>query len=83
VQWFGDAAWVSDVVAKPRPQLVRLSILVGWSTMQLLSFARGAPSLDVIDVDGLKAAAARAFESDPAGITRMAPLSVTCPCGPG
>ncbi len=36
---------------------------------QLISFARGAPSLDIIDVDGLKAAAVRAFETDPAGIT--------------
>jgi DNA-binding transcriptional MocR family regulator len=38
-------------------------------TPQLISFARGAPSLDIVDVDGLKAAAVRAFESDPAGIT--------------
>jgi 2-aminoadipate transaminase len=36
---------------------------------QLISFARGAPSLDIIDVEGLKAAAARAFDSDPAGMT--------------
>ncbi len=36
---------------------------------QLISFARGAPSLDIVDVAGLKAAAARAFEADPAGIT--------------
>jgi DNA-binding transcriptional MocR family regulator len=34
-----------------------------------ISFARGAPSLDIIDVDGLRQAAARAFESDPAGAT--------------
>jgi len=34
-----------------------------------ISFARGAPSLDIVDVDGLKAAAARAFENDPAGTT--------------
>jgi DNA-binding transcriptional MocR family regulator len=34
-----------------------------------ISFARGAPSLDIVDVDGLKAAAARAFESDPGGVT--------------
>ena len=34
-----------------------------------ISFARGAPSLDIIDVDGLKAAAAAAFESDPGGTT--------------
>jgi len=37
--------------------------------MQLISFARGAPSLDIIDIDGLKAAAARAFEVDPGGAT--------------
>jgi DNA-binding transcriptional MocR family regulator len=34
-----------------------------------ISFARGAPSLDIIDVDGLSAAAARAFANDPAGAT--------------
>jgi 2-aminoadipate transaminase len=34
-----------------------------------ISFARGAPSLDIIDVTGLREAAARAFESDPAGTT--------------
>ena len=36
---------------------------------QLISFARGAPSPDIIDVAGLKAAAARAFDADPAGMT--------------
>jgi 2-aminoadipate transaminase len=36
---------------------------------QLISFSRGAPSLDIIDVDGLKAAAGRAFDADPAGVT--------------
>jgi 2-aminoadipate transaminase len=35
----------------------------------LISFARGAPSLDIVDVDGLKAAAVRAFERDPGGTT--------------
>ncbi|MGA2454456.1 MAG: PLP-dependent aminotransferase family protein [Solirubrobacteraceae bacterium] len=34
-----------------------------------MSFARGAPSLDIVDVDGLRDAAVRAFESDPAGTT--------------
>jgi 2-aminoadipate transaminase len=34
-----------------------------------ISFARGAPSLDIIDVEGLQAAAQRAFEADPAGVT--------------
>ncbi len=34
-----------------------------------ISFARGAPSLDIVDVEGLSDAAVRAFESDPAGTT--------------
>jgi 2-aminoadipate transaminase len=34
-----------------------------------ISFARGAPSLDIVDVDGLRAAADRAFQNDPAGTT--------------
>ncbi len=34
-----------------------------------ISFARGAPSLDIIDVDGLRAAADRAFSADPGGVT--------------
>jgi DNA-binding transcriptional MocR family regulator len=34
-----------------------------------ISFARGAPSLDIIDVDGLREAAARALESDPGAAT--------------
>lgn len=33
----------------------------------LISFARGAPSLDIIDVDGLKAAADAALTTDPGG----------------
>src|SRR4051795_10383676 len=39
------------------------------TSAQLISFARGAPSLDIVDIDGLKAASVRAFEADPAGIT--------------
>lgn len=39
------------------------------TTQQLISFARGAPSLDIVDVAGLSAAANRAFEADPAGVT--------------
>lgn len=35
----------------------------------VISFARGAPSLDIVDVAGLKAAAARAFDTDPGGLT--------------
>jgi DNA-binding transcriptional MocR family regulator len=34
-----------------------------------ISFARGAPSLDIVDVEGLRAAADQAFTSDPAGLT--------------
>src|SRR6266576_3066884 len=34
-----------------------------------ISFARGAPSLDIVDVAGLKDAAARAFANDPGGAT--------------
>src|SRR5881394_3360178 len=34
-----------------------------------ISFARGAPSLDIVDVDGLKDAATRAFANDPGGTT--------------
>jgi len=34
-----------------------------------ISFARGAPSLDIVDVEGLQEAAIRAFENDPGGAT--------------
>ncbi len=34
-----------------------------------ISFARGAPSLDIVDVEGLREAADSAFTSDPAGLT--------------
>jgi DNA-binding transcriptional MocR family regulator len=37
--------------------------------MPPISFARGAPSLDIVDVDGLKAAADRALTNDPGGAT--------------
>jgi 2-aminoadipate transaminase len=37
--------------------------------MATISFARGAPSLDIIDVEGLRAAALRAFDEDPGGTT--------------
>jgi 2-aminoadipate transaminase len=39
------------------------------TTEEPISFARGAPSIDIIDVAGLKAAAIRAFDTDPAGTT--------------
>jgi len=37
--------------------------------MATISFARGAPSLDIVDVEGLKKAAQLAFEKDAAGTT--------------
>jgi 2-aminoadipate transaminase len=33
-----------------------------------ISFARGAPSLDIVDIEGLRAAADSAFRNDPAGM---------------
>jgi 2-aminoadipate transaminase len=39
------------------------------STGAAISFARGAPSLDIVDVEGLRAAADRAFVNDPGGTT--------------
>jgi 2-aminoadipate transaminase len=35
----------------------------------VISFARGAPSTDIVDVEGLKQAAVAAFDNDPAGMT--------------
>jgi 2-aminoadipate transaminase len=37
--------------------------------VKTISFARGAPSLDIIDVEGLKASAQAGFDADPAGMT--------------
>ncbi len=37
------------------------------TTVKTISFARGAPSLDLIPVDGLKESAQNAFTNDPAG----------------
>jgi DNA-binding transcriptional MocR family regulator len=39
------------------------------ATTKPISFARGAPSLDIIDIEGLRAAADRAFVADPGGMT--------------
>src|SRR3712207_3619146 len=41
--------------------------------MATISFARGAPSLDIVDVEGLSEAAGRAFADDPAGTTAYGP----------
>src|ERR1700704_1963358 len=45
-----------------------LATLAGMAA-DTISFARGAPSLDIVDVEGLKDAAARAFAHDPGGTT--------------
>ncbi|MGH8794033.1 MAG: PLP-dependent aminotransferase family protein [Stackebrandtia sp.] len=37
-------------------------------TTDVISFSRGAPSLDIVDIEGLKAAAVAAFDADPARI---------------
>jgi 2-aminoadipate transaminase len=37
--------------------------------MSTISFARGAPSLDIVDVEGLREAAQQAFTDDPGGTT--------------
>jgi 2-aminoadipate transaminase len=50
----------------PAPTAVRS---VAMTSEQPISFARGAPSLDIVDVDGLQEAAVKAFESDPSGVT--------------
>src|ERR671933_2258971 len=47
---------------RPRPPRIL-------AAMATISFARGAPSLDIVDVEGLSEAAQRAFADDPAGTT--------------
>src|SRR5205807_720991 len=42
---------------------------VFWVVAGTISFARGAPSLDIIDVEGLRGAADQAFTADPRGMT--------------
>src|SRR3954466_11955352 len=39
------------------------------AAMATSSFARGAPSLDIVDVEGLREASQQAFSDDPAGTT--------------
>ena len=53
---------VTDTPAAPSPTLAVMAA-------DTISFARGAPSLDIVDVEGLKEAAARAFANDPGGAT--------------
>jgi DNA-binding transcriptional MocR family regulator len=45
------------------------SLSSGAKASDTISFARGAPSLDIVDVDGLREAATRAFTNDPGGAT--------------
>ena len=40
--------------------------------MATISFARGAPSLDIVDVEGLREAAQLAFATDPGGTVARA-----------
>ncbi len=55
--------------ARPRPPRPSSSAIVGRMSSSTISFARGAPSLDIVDVEGLRAAADRVFSEDPAGAT--------------
>jgi 2-aminoadipate transaminase len=52
---------------RDRARAGRLVILAEMNAASDISFARGAPSLDIVPVDELRAAAARALENDPAG----------------
>jgi 2-aminoadipate transaminase len=45
------------------------------TAVQPISFARGAPSLDIVDVAGLRAATTRAFDVDPAAATGYGPVT--------
>ena len=57
----------------PPPPSGRLAAVTGPSSTSAqvspVSFARGAPSTDIVDVDGLRQAAMAAFAADPAGLT--------------
>ncbi len=65
---------------KPRRKARRRAdTLCPMTAAQLISFARGAPSLDIIDIAGLKAAAGRAFDADPAGVTAYGPATGYAP----
>ena len=48
-----------------------------------ISFARGAPSLDIVDVEGLQAAAAARSSTTRAGRPPTARRSATCRCASG
>ena len=74
----GWLAWVltgrGRVLTGPRrPRCARYGRLGGVSSSpvqtspatSMISFARGAPSTDIVDVEGLKQAAVAAFDADP------------------
>src|SRR3954453_15217218 len=51
------------------PRLRARSYSRGMAPTDTISFARGAPSLDIVDVDGLRESAVAAFTNDPGGVT--------------
>jgi 2-aminoadipate transaminase len=58
------------MASMPLARIVRapsVGISVSWPAMAPISFARGAPSLDIVAVDDLRQAADSAFQNDPAG----------------
>src|SRR3954462_3934713 len=51
----------------PAPFIPAGNTLSSTAMADTISFARGAPSLDIVDQEGLKEAAQRAFTNDPGG----------------
>src|ERR1700709_1864075 len=64
-----EAAGMGITYPASPPSRTPVRALASDAMPDVISFARGAPSLDIVDVEGLKEAAARAFETDPAGTT--------------
>jgi DNA-binding transcriptional MocR family regulator len=54
-------------MTEPMLRAASVGISLSWRLMAPISFARGAPSLDIIAVDDLRAAADSAFQKDPGG----------------
>jgi DNA-binding transcriptional MocR family regulator len=54
-------------MTEPMLWAASVGISLSWRLMAPISFARGAPSLDIIAVDDLRAAADSAFQKDPGG----------------
>ena len=63
------AARCSRTCSRAEPHARARSPTLAVMAADTISFARGAPSLDIVDVEGLKEAAARAFANDPGGTT--------------